>query len=80
MFTVLDVGTKLPQVQNSSMIYLSFRFLVFLEHLISGDIVSITRPTDDITIPCDLLLLRGNCVVDEGFPVFLLTYNFIMKI
>ncbi|KAK7094549.1 endoplasmic reticulum transmembrane helix translocase-like [Littorina saxatilis] len=39
---------------------------VMTDTLIPGDIVSITRSQDDKTLPCDMLLLRGPCIVDES--------------
>lgn len=39
---------------------------ILSDQLTPGDIVSITRTSNDQTVPCDLLLLRGSCIVDES--------------
>jgi len=36
------------------------------DQLVPGDIVSITRTHGDGLIPCDMLLLRGPCIIDES--------------
>lgn len=37
------------------------------DHLLPGDIVSIVRtPHEDLSIPCDMVLLQGSCIVNEA--------------
>ncbi|SPP79475.1 manganese-transporting ATPase 13A1 [Drosophila guanche] len=36
------------------------------DELLPGDLVSVTRSQNDNIVPCDLVILRGNCIVDES--------------
>lgn len=48
-------------------VYRNKKWLSILsDKLTPGDLVSITRANNDQTVPCDLLLLRGSCIVDES--------------
>lgn len=41
--------------------------MISSDQLIPGDLVSVSRSSDDsLLIPCDLVLLRGPCIVDES--------------
>ena len=41
--------------------------MISSDQLIPGDIVSLSRSSDDShLVPCDMVLLRGPCIVDES--------------
>ncbi|KAM7540919.1 hypothetical protein Aperf_G00000039450 [Anoplocephala perfoliata] len=40
--------------------------MISSEQIVAGDILSVTQSVHEKLIPCDLLLLRGTCIVDES--------------
>ncbi|XP_011304938.1 manganese-transporting ATPase 13A1 [Fopius arisanus] len=63
MAEIRKMGTK-PYMMN---VYRNRRWrMMFIDQLVPGDIVSLVRAQSDQLVPCDILLLRGQCVVDES--------------
>lgn len=63
MAEVRRMGNK-PYMIN---VYRNRRWrMMFTDQVIAGDIVSIVRSTNDHFVPCDILLLKGQCVIDES--------------
>lgn len=53
--------------KHSSQVYRNKRWRsIMTDQLVPGDVVSVGRSQNDNLVPCDLLLLRGPCVVDES--------------
>ena len=63
MQEIHNMGSKAYQIQV-------FRYRkwrpINSEDLLPGDICSIVRSKSDVMVPCDMVLLRGSCIVDES--------------